>query len=77
MKKYFSPEATSLLHGLLTLSPSKRLGGGERDSEEVKSHPFFRGVDWEAMWAKEIPPPYVPLLTSSHATDNIDKVGTR
>ena len=40
---------------LLVKSPEKRLGG-----ENVKSHPFFDSIDWEALAAGEVDPPFVP-----------------
>ncbi|KPJ20099.1 Ribosomal protein S6 kinase delta-1 [Papilio machaon] len=31
---------------LLTSEPSQRLGGGRAGLQEIKQHPYFRGVDW-------------------------------
>ncbi|XP_013166043.1 PREDICTED: uncharacterized protein LOC106116681 [Papilio xuthus] len=39
-------EARSLLTQLLTADPSQRLGGGPAGIDEIKQHPYFRGVDW-------------------------------
>jgi hypothetical protein len=25
----------------------KRLGAGPSDAEEIKSHPFFKGIEWD------------------------------
>lgn len=38
------PDAKSIMTGLLSRDPSKRLGvnGGE----EIKRHPFFKSIDW-------------------------------
>ena len=44
-----SPEARSLLEGLLTFYPRERLGAGMAGAEEIKAHPFFTGVDWHAL----------------------------
>jgi len=52
MKAYFSPEAKSLLSGLLTQNPVNRLGSGEADSAQIKSHPFFASIDWEKLYNK-------------------------
>jgi hypothetical protein len=40
--------------------------------EEIKSHPFFAGLDWKALRAKEISPPIKPRLNinpRTHAKD--------
>lgn len=43
----FSPNAQSLLRGLLQREPENRL-----NVDEVKGHPFFATIDWEALEAK-------------------------
>ena len=39
---FVSPEAADLVNGLLTLDHTKRLGANGAD--EIKSHPFFKGI---------------------------------
>ena len=39
--------------------PSKRLGS-IKGAEELKQHRFFRGIDWEAVYKRELCPPKVP-----------------
>ncbi|XP_068683984.1 ribosomal protein S6 kinase-like 1 isoform X2 [Montipora foliosa] len=41
-----SPEAKSLIKELLRVMPSERLGSGVNGVEEIKTHPFFSGVNW-------------------------------
>ncbi|XP_065662305.1 ribosomal protein S6 kinase delta-1 isoform X2 [Hydra vulgaris] len=48
LPKMISTEAHSLLAGLLKFSPEERLGGGRTGCEEIKSHVYFSGIDWEA-----------------------------
>ncbi|KAG5500497.1 hypothetical protein JKF63_03591 [Porcisia hertigi] len=52
----FSLEAASLLTGLLTRDPSKRL----QDANAIKRHPFFCGVDWEDLRHRRVPAPCIP-----------------
>ena len=39
---------------------------------ELKQHPFFKGVDWEAMRLREAPPPYKPKIENDADVSNID-----
>jgi hypothetical protein len=47
---------------LLKKDPSKRLGGGRLGAEEVKKHPYFNGVDWDAFMTKKVTPPWKPTI---------------
>lgn len=57
---FMSAEAKDLLTGLLTRKVGDRLGSGPTDAEEIKAHPFFKGIDWEAVARKEIIPEFKP-----------------
>lgn len=60
-----SSEIMDLISRLLVRDPSTRLGSGESDIEEIISHPFFRSIDWEKLFSKEITPPYQPQVRES------------
>lgn len=47
---------------LLTRDPTRRLGSGKGDAEEIKRHPFFKDVNWDDVINKRIPPPYFPQI---------------
>lgn len=57
---HISYEAEDLIRRLLTHA-DQRLGrhGG---ADEIKSHPFFRGVDWNTI--RHVEAPYIPKLSS-------------
>nr|CCA19476.1 protein kinase putative [Albugo laibachii Nc14] len=57
---FMSAEAKDLLTGLLTRKVSDRLGSGPTDAEEIKSHPFFKEIDFEAVYRREIVPEFQP-----------------
>ncbi|TYZ61506.1 hypothetical protein PybrP1_006830 [[Pythium] brassicae (nom. inval.)] len=70
---FMSAEAKDLLTGLLTRKVGDRLGSGPTDAEEIKAHPFFKGIDWEAVMNKEIVPEFKPPnRLGSMDTSNFD-----
>lgn len=53
-----SPSARALIKAFMDREPSTRLGA--RGVSEIQAHPFFQGLDWEAVERKELSPPWVP-----------------
>ena len=47
-------KAAELLKRLLERNPNKRVGGGDRDAEEIKEHPYFKDVDWNKVYEKKL-----------------------
>ena len=62
---FVSSEAQSIIQALLHRDHRHRLGS-KRGMEEVKQHPFCRGIDWEGLLRKEIKPPLRPDPRMSH-----------
>ncbi|SCV73827.1 BQ2448_6257 [Microbotryum intermedium] len=66
-----SPDAKSLIQGLLTRDPAQRLGSN--GAEEIKRHPFFsKHIDFDLLMAKKIQPPFKPSVASAADTSNFD-----
>ncbi|OBT73245.1 AGC/AKT protein kinase [Pseudogymnoascus sp. 05NY08] len=66
-----STEGRNFVKGLLNRNPKHRLGAID-DAEELKRHPFFADIDWEALTKKLITPPFKPKLKSETDTSNFD-----
>lgn len=67
-----SPEARDLIAGLCTVNPSQRLGNISGGTQRVKSHPFFRGIDWDALYNRQQKGPIIPHLRHAADTSNFD-----
>ncbi|EMP28056.1 RAC-alpha serine/threonine-protein kinase [Chelonia mydas] len=68
-----SPEAKSLLSGLLKKDPKQRLGGGSDDAKEIMQHKFFSGIVWQDVYEKKLIPPFKPQVTSETDTRYFDE----
>lgn len=65
-------DSVSILQKLLTREPELRLGSGPTDAQEIMSHAFFRNVNWEDVFYKRVPPPYIPTIKGRADTSNFD-----
>uniref|UniRef100_A0A8U8CG10 Serine/threonine-protein kinase N3 n=1 Tax=Geospiza parvula TaxID=87175 RepID=A0A8U8CG10_GEOPR len=71
--RFLSTEALSIIRKLLRKCPERRLGAGEKDAEEIKIQPFFKGIDWNALFARRLKPPFVPTLRDPTDISNFDE----
>jgi len=63
-----SPEARSILTSLLERNPEKRL----QDPKAIKTHPYFKGIDWGKIVRKEIDPPFIPEVKDKLDVSQVD-----
>lgn len=56
---------------LLNRNPAHRLGA-KRDAAELKEHPFFSMIDWEALAHRQVAVPFKPFVDSDESTSNFD-----
>ncbi|WFD33628.1 non-specific serine/threonine protein kinase [Malassezia cuniculi] len=66
-----SPEAKDLINRLVCTEVQQRLGAN--GVGEIKSHPFFAGVDWEHL--TDADGPFVPRVFDAESTDYFDPRG--
>ncbi|EMC92738.1 hypothetical protein BAUCODRAFT_37641 [Baudoinia panamericana UAMH 10762] len=71
---FLGPDAKDLLTRLLRKEPHKRLGGTTtKDLKTLKSHRFFRKIDWKKLEKRELEPPIQPLITDPELAENFSK----
>ena len=52
--------ARKLISQLLQPEPLRRLGCGPNGGDDIKNHIWFKGVEWDVVIKKDVPPPWVP-----------------
>mmetsp|Transcript_32937 Transcript_32937/g.53283 ORF Transcript_32937/g.53283 Transcript_32937/m.53283 type:complete len:531 (+) Transcript_32937:127-1719(+) len=57
---------------LLDRDPSMRLGS-LKDVEDIKTHEFYKDMDWEKLYAKEYTPSFKPKISNDTTTENFDR----
>lgn len=55
------------IHSSIKLQVSQRLGSGPEDAEAIRSHDFFKHVNWEDVLARKLEPPIKPILVRNIA----------
>ena len=65
-------DSVSILQKLLTREPELRLGSGPTDAQEIMSHAFFRNINWEDVYYKRVPAPFMPTVKGRADTSNFD-----
>jgi len=73
---HLSPLAKDILQKLLDKNPQTRLGGSPGDGKDVMAHPFFGPIDFQKLYNREIPPPFIPQIKDEYDTSNFDRMFT-
>lgn len=69
---YVNRPAASFIQALLNRNPIERLGAS--GGSQVKNHPFFSSIDWDAMMRREVTPPFNPCRNQDISdSDNFEK----
>ncbi|KAJ4460683.1 putative cAMP-dependent protein kinase type 1 [Paratrimastix pyriformis] len=67
------PAAKDLIKKLLKKDKTERLGCLHGGTADVKNHPFFRGVNWEALLLGTTRAPISPVVRSESDTHNFEE----
>eukprot|EP01069_Polyplicarium_translucidae_P000601 Polyplicarium_translucidae@DN1314_c0_g1_i1.p1 len=70
--RHFDSRAKDLIKRLLAQDISKRYGCLRPGADDVKSHKWYRSIDWDACFKRELPVPFVPNVTSPLDTSMFD-----
>ena len=70
---YVTKEANDLIRKLLVINPKKRLGSGPGGADKIKNHSYFKDIDWEKAWNKELIPPFIPDIKDDLDLKYFDK----
>ena len=65
------PNLSDIIRKLLTKDPEKR-----PKFADLKTHPYFAGLDWSKVFRKEYQPLYIPLISDPLSLDNFDPAVT-
>lgn len=68
----FQAEAIDIVSQLLTADITKRLGNMKGGAEDVKSHLWYRNLNWTALIQKRIRAPIIPTTTHAGDSRNFD-----
>lgn len=59
---HLTGEACDFIRRLLVKEPAKRLGGGQADASELKSHPFLASINWDLLAQRKLRAPFKPKI---------------
>uniref|UniRef100_A0A3Q1G3R8 Protein kinase C n=1 Tax=Acanthochromis polyacanthus TaxID=80966 RepID=A0A3Q1G3R8_9TELE len=67
--RWINKEAKDLLERLFERDPTRRLG----IVGNIRLHPFFKTINWQALERREVEPPFKPKVKASNDCSNFDR----
>ncbi|KAI9726984.1 MAG: serine/threonine protein kinase, AGC [Chrysothrix sp. TS-e1954] len=67
-----SVDAKDIISKLLEVNPSKRLGNQRAGAADVKKHSWFKDIEWDKLYRREMRGPIIPHLKSHDDTRNFE-----
>ena len=71
--EFLDETTVNIVDSLLNRDQPKRLGNSLEGITEVRQHDFFRGIDFKAVCAKDLPAPWIPSISGVNDTSNFDE----
>lgn len=69
-----SGDCKALIKSLLQMDPNKRLGSLTAGTYDIKTHAWFKGIDWQMLQLQRIPSPYTPVCETPADTSNFPDI---
>ncbi|EGG06077.1 uncharacterized protein MELLADRAFT_116646 [Melampsora larici-populina 98AG31] len=69
-------DGKQFVKGLLNRNPKHRLGS-QNDTKDLKSHSFFKSIDWDLLSTRQIVPSFKPFIESDESVSNFDDQFTK
>ncbi len=69
----FSPAAIECIRGLLCVNEHDRLGSGPEGAADVMKTAFFKVLDFDALFRRELVPPFLPDVDNEFDTKYVPK----
>lgn len=67
----WSVEAADFINRLIQRKPNHRLG--YNGSDEIKNHPWLQDFDWDALYERRLPAPFIPPAEDNFDESNINE----
>ncbi|CAJ0942062.1 unnamed protein product, partial [Mesorhabditis belari] len=74
---YLTFDARDFIKRLLKRHVETRLGAGPADAHEIKSHEFFKNINWESVFSRQLEPPFTPEIVDETDVSLFDSKFTK
>lgn len=74
---YLTPDARDLIRKLLKRQVMQRLGSAPGDGDAIRSHNFFKYINWRDVMSRKLEPPFKPSLSSEDDVSQFDTKFTK
>lgn len=75
LPSHLSGEAKDLVAKLMSRAPQMRLGMGKKGAEEIKSHPWFKSIDWSEAESRKLPVPRLEMKSVEDREISAERLG--